>query len=93
MKLLSLNISPPRQIEFGAKTVRTGICKEPVNQRLAVLANHISGDGQADLEAHGGTNKAIYAYPAEHYPHWQEMLKRPLPPGQFGRTFRRTTWV
>ena len=30
------------------------------------------GDEQADLSAHGGLHKAVYAYPAEHYPMWHE---------------------
>ena len=30
------------------------------------------GDEQADLSIHGGLGKAVYAYPAEHYPFWQQ---------------------
>lgn len=33
---------------------------------------------------HGGPDKAIYVYPAEHYPYWQEELGRDLPWGMFG---------
>lgn len=39
--------------------------------RLGVL-----GDEQADLSVHGGLEKAIYVYPAEHYPFWNELLTR-----------------
>jgi MOSC domain-containing protein YiiM len=48
------------------------------------------GDEQADPTVHGGRNKAVYAYPIEHYPTWQTIraqatgLDEPLPPGFLG---------
>jgi MOSC domain-containing protein YiiM len=36
----------------------------------------VHGDEQADLSAHGGLEKAIYAYPAEHYSFWNTLLTR-----------------
>ena len=46
---------------------------------------NIDGDGQGDLRVHGGTYKAIYGYPFEHYTHWQQELQRDdLTYGQFG---------
>jgi len=36
----------------------------------------IKGDEQADLSVHGGIEKAIYVYPAEHYTFWNELLSR-----------------
>ena len=46
---------------------------------------NIDGDGQGDLRVHGGTYKAIYGYPVEHYTYWQEQLSRSnLSYGQFG---------
>jgi len=36
----------------------------------------IKGDEQADLSVHGGIEKAIYVYPAEHYAFWNELLTR-----------------
>ncbi len=45
---------------------------------------NIEGDGQADLTVHGGPDKAIYAYPSEHYGSWSERLGRKLTPGIFG---------
>ena len=38
----------------------------------------IQGDEQADLSVHGGIEKAVYAYPAEHYAFWNELLTREL---------------
>lgn len=46
---------------------------------------NIDGDGQGDLRVHGGTYKAIYGYPIEHYAHWQQELQRnDFTYGQFG---------
>lgn len=85
MKLLSINVSKPKPIEYGGKTVRTGIFKEPVTGTVTLREKNIDGDGQGDLRVHGGTYKAVYAYPNEHYAHWAEALQRDdLSPGQFG---------
>ena len=45
----------------------------------------LKGDQQADLAVHGGPDKAVYAYSAEHYPWWKEQLPGvELPYGAFG---------
>jgi MOSC domain-containing protein YiiM len=85
MKLISLNVSLPRELCWEGRSVRTGIFKEPVFGPLAAERNGIEGDGQADREHHGGENKAVYAYPSEHYPFWRgEMPGVELPWGTFG---------
>src|SRR5262249_53786074 len=38
----------------------------------------------ADLKVHGGIDKAVYAYPSEHYSFWEELLGETLPWGAFG---------
>lgn len=85
MKLLSINVSKPKPIEYNGKTVYTGIFKEPVSGAVMLREYNIDGDGQGDLKVHGGTYKAIYGYPYEHYSHWQQELERnDLSYGQFG---------
>ena len=64
--------------------MRTGIWKRPVEGRVAVLEDHLDGDQTADLRVHGGSEKAVYAYPAEHYPRWTAELRLPLRWGSFG---------
>ncbi len=49
----------------------TGIFKLPVEGSVAVRPMGLAGDEQADPTVHGGLAKAVYAYPAEHYPFWQ----------------------
>ena len=85
MKLLSINVSKPKPIQYGGKTVQTGIFKEPVSGTVMLREKNIDGDGQGDLRVHGGTYKAIYGYPFEHYAYWQQELHRDdLAYGQFG---------
>ena len=63
----------------------TGIFKTPVQKRLRMRALNLEGDRQADLSVHGGQDKAVYAYPSEHYPYWKnELPGMELPWGTFG---------
>jgi MOSC domain-containing protein YiiM len=85
MKLLAVNVGVPREVEWKGRRVRTAIFKEPVAGRVAVRRHNLAGDAQADLTVHGGRDKAVYAYPAEHYDYWRnELPGRELPFGQFG---------
>lgn len=84
MKVLSVNVSLPRTVEWNGRTVTSGIFKAPVAGRVRVNRLSIEGDRQVDLRYHGGLNKAVYAYPVEHYAPWSEFLGTPLEPGQFG---------
>jgi len=85
MRVLSVNVGRPREVEWEGKTVRTGIFKAPVTGRIALARLHFAGDQQADLSVHGGSDKAVYAYPAEHYAYWRDELPGvALPWGAFG---------
>ena len=88
MKLLSINVSQPKNVTYNGKMVRTGIFKEPVERKIWLGKFGLDGDGHGDLSVHGGIDKAVYAYPVEHYGHWQRELGRDnLPFGQFGENF------
>lgn len=88
MKLLSVNVSRPREVAHGSETVTTGIFKEPVEGRVMLGALNLDGDGQADLVGHGGIYKAAYAYSVENYEYWKRELGRAdLTFGQFGENF------
>ena len=85
MKLLSVNVSLPKEVVHNGKTVMTGIYKEPVGGRVMVRTLKIDGDGQANLTAHGGIHKAVYAYCFENYAYWESELGRDdFGFGQFG---------
>lgn len=85
MKLLSVNVSLPKEVPYMGKTTTTGIFKEPVNGRVMLRTLSLDGDGQADLKAHGGIYKAAYAYSIENYDYWKRKLDRTdFTFGQFG---------
>src|SRR5690242_3136788 len=83
-RIVSLNVGLPRTVPWRGRTVSTGIFKEPVAGRRHVAGINVDGDRQADLELHGGADKAVYVYPAEHYAFWRGELARELPWGMFG---------
>ena len=64
----------PREVMWKGMTVQTGIFKEPVDGPVVVGPLNLAGDQQADLTVHGGEQKAIYGYPAEHYEYWRREL-------------------
>jgi hypothetical protein len=63
MKLVSVQIGRPRNVQWHGKLVSTGIYKEPVAGRIMVHRLNLDGDQQADLTVHGGPDKAVYVYP------------------------------
>jgi MOSC domain-containing protein YiiM len=85
MKLISVNVGLPREVVSDGKIVTTAIFKEPVVGRVEVRKYNLDGDRQADPSVHGGADKAIYAYPVEHYDYWRRALPdMTLPFGMFG---------
>ena len=85
MRIASVNVGMPAPLPRGDGAVPSGIVKAPVAGRVRVARTNLAGDGQADLRVHGGPDKAVYAYPAEHYRTWARELGRDdLVPGFFG---------
>ena len=71
-QIRSVNAARARRIDAGGKTVMSAICKQAVSGEVRVERIGLVGDEQADLTVHGGLDKAVYAYPGEHYPFWQQ---------------------
>jgi MOSC domain-containing protein YiiM len=84
MHVVSVNVGLPRTVRWKGRDVTTGIFKEPVEGRMPLRRLNLDGDRQADLAVHGGAEKAVYAYPLEHYAFWREELGKELPFGSFG---------
>lgn len=88
--LESIQVGLPRThrgtfADGGPPEWTTGFFKDPVDGPVLVHATQIEGDGQADLENHGGADKAVLAYSADHYRQWRIELAEPsLPFGGFG---------
>jgi MOSC domain-containing protein YiiM len=88
MKLISVNVGRPREVPWQGNTVATAIFKEPVEHEVQLRQLNLEGDQQADLEVHAGPDKAVYAYPSEHYEFWRrELPATELPWGVFGENF------
>lgn len=83
-RIVSVNVGLPRRVTWRGEVVTTGIFKDPVSGPVRIAGVNLEGDGQADLSVHGGPDKAVYAYPAEHYPAWRAELGRDLTWGAFG---------
>lgn len=72
---------------FRAEDEPSAIAKQAANGPVAIGPHGLAGDEQADRVHHGGADKALHHYPADHYPHWQtELGAHPLlnAPGAFG---------
>ncbi len=69
--LLSIQAAPARRIQIDGRAILSAIHKLPVTGAVLVGPLGLSGDEQADLSVHGNLEKAVYAYPAEHYPFWR----------------------
>jgi MOSC domain-containing protein YiiM len=92
--LQSIQVSLPR--EFGTAGAEdpldrpwtSGFDKRPVDGPVALGFTNLEGDGQADTENHGGRDKAVLGYSADHYDTWRRELEKPeLSFGAFGENF------
>jgi MOSC domain-containing protein YiiM len=83
--LLRICVSKAKIIDWNGNKIATGIFKVPVDGKIIVRKLNLEGDEQADLTVHGGTDKAVYAYPVEQYAFWKkELPERDLEWGSFG---------
>ncbi|HYO05517.1 MAG TPA: MOSC domain-containing protein, partial [Phototrophicaceae bacterium] len=88
MKVLSVNVGLPRKVIFNGQPITTAIFKDPVNGPVTLRKLNLDGDRQADLTVHGGVDKAVYSYPAEHYGYWRKQFPNTdLAWGMFGENF------
>jgi MOSC domain-containing protein YiiM len=96
VRLVSVNVGLPRVIgdtRWG-KPIRSGIVKQPVTAASIYLDTlNLDGDRQADLTVHGGRDKAVYAYPVEHLPLWNDELGTAFVPGTFGENLTTAGWL
>lgn len=93
MKIVSVNVGLPRPVMWRGRRIMSGIFKEPVEGPVRMRTLNLDGDGQADLSVHGGTDKAVYVYPSEHYPFWRRELElENLPWGSFGENLTVEGW-
>ncbi len=66
------NENPSQEIFSAIHKLPISTLDNPQSVHLHHLG--VDGDEQANLKVHGGIDKAVYAYPAEHYLFWNECL-------------------
>ncbi len=83
-KVLSVNVGTPRDFEYKNRNAKSAIWKSPVTGRLAARGVNLDGDDQADRVAHGGYDKAVYAYAIEDIAWWEQQVGQTIRYGKFG---------
>ena len=87
IELRSVNVARPQVLaEVRGERIYSAIAKQPVavGSLLWLSLGNLAGDSQADLSVHGGPDKAVYTYPAEHLSRWAAELDEELGPAPFG---------
>src|SRR3569623_1671609 len=84
----SVNVGMPKDVSWRGRTVHTGVWKSPVTGPRRVRPLNVDGDGQGDLNGHGGEQRAVLVYQLDSYRHWREYFGlAELEPGAFGENF------
>ena len=89
----AVSVQVGRIAPLGTPGVPSGFVKSAVRGPVQVGTLGLNGDEQADLTVHGGPDKAVYMYPAEHYPRWLQDVPRHsniLVAGAFGENLTTT---
>ncbi len=91
MRIISLQIGEPKDYRYpeghqsAGATWTSAIAKRPLSGRVWVGHEGLAGDRQANRKSHGGPDRALLGYAAEHYPSWRDELGRgELHFGSFG---------
>ncbi len=83
-RVLSVNVGGVREFAYNGRPAKSAIWKSPVDGRVRVRGVNLDGDDQADRKAHGGPDKAVYAYAIEDFRWWEEQLGSSIEFGEFG---------
>lgn len=82
--ILSLNAGLPEDRSYPDQVERTAIGKVPQAGPVHITRLGLVGDQQVDRTHHGGPDRALCAYVADHHPGWVGALGAPPTPGLFG---------
>ena len=83
-RVLAVSVGAPREFDYRGRKARSAIWKTPVSGRVAARGVNLAGDDQADRQAHGGPDKALYAYAVEDARWWESQEGRPFAYAEFG---------
>ena len=91
-RLVSVQVGTPRTLDFHGKAWESAISKAPISARVRLDKINLDGDRQCNLKYHGGPDKAVCCFSAEHYAHWQNDfgMGASFGYGAFGENFTLT---
>ncbi|KGP80738.1 MULTISPECIES: MOSC domain-containing protein [unclassified Paenibacillus] len=82
--VLAVNVGQPQALPGQKREVMSGIVKHPISSPVFLSFTGMTGDGQADLEHHGGPDKAVCVYDYSRYPALEQLMDRKLDWGACG---------
>jgi len=74
--LASIQVAQARKVMISGRVILTAIHKTDVQGAVVVKPLGLEGDEQADPSVHGGLDKAVCAYPSEHYAFWRQQREQ-----------------
>jgi len=89
----TLAVGMPKELNYSnGRSMITGIEKQEV-QEVYLGKSGFEGDDVADKKHHGGPDRAVCLYPAEHYIQWEQELGKKLPTATFGENLTVTNML
>lgn len=82
--LVSVQIGQPKVIDDGEQPWTSSFFREPTTQPVQLTKLGIVGDEVADKKHHGGIDKAVLIYSADHWEFWEREIGSSMPNGGFG---------
>ena len=74
--VIAVQVAQARKVMISGRAHMTAIHKTKVGGAVRIGPLGLDGDEQADLSVHGGLEKAVYAYPSEHYAFWHAQREK-----------------
>lgn len=91
--IYTLTVGMPKElVDSKGRSMITGIEKQRV-QEVYLSSQGFEGDEVADKKHHGGPDRAVCLYPAEHYIQWEQELGKTLPVAAFGENLTVTNML
>lgn len=89
----TLAVGLPKELEYGnGQSMITAIEKRKVHE-VYLAKQGFEGDDVADKKHHGGLDRAVCFYSAEHYAQWEREIGKPLPKAAFGENLTVTNML
>ena len=82
--VLAVSVGRPQVVDRRGVEATTAIFKRNVDGAVRAAGVNLDGDDQADRDAHGGYDKAVYAYAEADRLWWEDETGREIERGGFG---------